>query len=153
MCEVIQNHHAAFLEAYSEDIVLPKYHYSMHIPFIFQARQMNISCFVTERKHKQAKRMVAGLFGNFEATLTRAMVSQQVEECQHNEALFQPSDLRTPTEVPWALPQFRSIVPSVKHVSASSSAVLEIGAVSSKSVIMFSSSGPLVVGQVLGFLA
>ena len=65
----IEAHHTLFCELYGAELAFPKFHYTMHLPQVFQAAQTNISSFVVERKHRCAKRIANRVFCNFEHTL------------------------------------------------------------------------------------
>ena len=51
----IRAHCEEFLKAHSEDAVIPKFHYALHLPGMLHRHQRLVSCCCHERKHKQIK--------------------------------------------------------------------------------------------------
>lgn len=57
--QAIQGHLNAFRNAHGEDNLVPKFHYSMHLPMLLRAHGLLISCWCHERKHKSLRRWAA----------------------------------------------------------------------------------------------
>ena len=75
---VVCDHHQAYLRAYTTDDVKPKWHHALHVHE--QARHLNkiLSCFVTERKHKEVKSIGTWAFNKYEQTVLKGMLRKQV---------------------------------------------------------------------------
>ena len=54
----LREHHEMYVELYA-DCIKPKLHYLRHIPDVFEDFGTALSCFSTERKHKESKKIVA----------------------------------------------------------------------------------------------
>ena len=52
----IHKHMRLFIDAYGRDACLPKHHYALHLPEIFQRRGTLLSTFTNERRHRVVKR-------------------------------------------------------------------------------------------------
>ena len=67
---LILQHQDLFVKLYPTE-AKPKVHYLLHIPGCLSRFQVNLSCFVTERKHKIGKHIAAYCFRNFQITILR----------------------------------------------------------------------------------
>ena len=67
-------------QAYSENILVPKWHTALHIPFQIQRRGRVWATFVQERKHKAFKRYATSItnLGRFEMSVTLDLVNAQL---------------------------------------------------------------------------
>jgi len=148
---IVEEHHRLFVLAYGRDCVIPKYHYVMHIPEVLGKLQINMSCFVTERKHRMTKALAAHTFGNFELALTRGLVAKQAEGMVADVNLFEPTYLQKAVDGGWALPHFQSVLPSATAVHTASAIVLEIGSVKRNDFVYLRSEGASMVGSILRF--
>ena len=68
--QLILQHHDLFVRLYPEE-AKPKVHLLLHVPTLIARFGINLSCFVTERKHKQSKGMGAFCFNNMVETMLR----------------------------------------------------------------------------------
>ena len=71
----LQAHHGMFMRLY-EDCAKPKLHYAKHIPDML-AKGVNLSCFSTERKHREVKRIAHHTFVN----ISTHVVSRLLNDC------------------------------------------------------------------------
>ena len=75
---VVEEHHRVYLTAYGGEDVKPKWHHALHVHE--QALHLNkiLSCFVTERKHKDVKKSGTWAFNRYEQTVLKSMLFKQV---------------------------------------------------------------------------
>ena len=67
---LIVRHHRLFVRLYPLE-AKPKVHYLLHIPGCLHRFKVNLSCFVTERRHKVGKAVAAYSFKNYQLTVLR----------------------------------------------------------------------------------
>ena len=79
LADLVHAHAALYAELY-KDLVRPKCHYLLHLASQLQHLQVNVSCFVTERKHREVKRLAATTFSHFEASLCANHLNEQIEK-------------------------------------------------------------------------
>ena len=68
--QLILQHHDLFVRLYPEE-AKPKVHLLLHVPDLIARFGVNLSCFVTERKHKQSKNLRAFCFHKMVETMLR----------------------------------------------------------------------------------
>ena len=96
--KLILEHHDLFVKLYP-DGAKPKCHLLLHIPELFARFLVNLSCFVTERKHKQSKFWGAFCYNKMCHTMLRKNLKKHFEhfaslESVQNVALLPPGGLR-----------------------------------------------------------
>ena len=79
LADLVHAHAALYAELY-KDLVRPKCHYLLHLASQLQHLQVNVRCFVTERKHREVKRLAATTFSHFEASLCANHLNEQIEK-------------------------------------------------------------------------
>ena len=79
--QLILEHHALFVRLYP-DGAKPKVHFLLHIPLLFDRFKANLSCFVTERKHKQSKRYGAFCVNMMCDTMLRKSLQEHFTQFQ-----------------------------------------------------------------------
>ena len=87
-------HSQAFLKAHGEDAVIPKFHYSLHLPGMLHQHQRLISCFCHERKHKQIKAIADNLHkvtNTFEYTVMMDVLGKSFLNLQEYTIWTKPS--------------------------------------------------------------
>ena len=77
--EAIVRHHGLFLTAYGSDPIVPKHHYTFHLP-----DQDSIDCFTCERKHIGVKELAEHVRNttNYEASVLGKVLLQQEQRLQ-----------------------------------------------------------------------
>ena len=87
-------HSQAFLKVHSEDAVIPKFHYSLHLPGMLHQHQRLVSCFCHERKHKQIKMIANNLHKvtkTFEFTVMEDVLGRSFLSLQEHKFWTKPS--------------------------------------------------------------
>ena len=74
---LISEHHDAYTRLYSRLAIKPKWHHMIHLPEQVSSLGKALSCFVTERKHKQVKAAATWTFKNYEHTVLRSLLHHQ----------------------------------------------------------------------------
>ncbi len=87
----LRAHHILFCQMFSEH-VRPKLQYMTHLAQCFQEQRCNVSCFVTERKHRSLKETAARSFGNCASSVLSREIFSHMEHMQ-DERSFVPSYL------------------------------------------------------------
>ena len=75
---LVERHAVLYAEIYAET-VRPQFHYLLHVAPQLLRPQVNLSCFVTERTHREIKRAAQHIFANFEESLCNQQLNRQVE--------------------------------------------------------------------------
>ena len=88
LVDMIKAHHELFINIYGEDQLKPKWHQLHHIVDSFTVIGKCLSCFVTERKHKQIKKSAVNVFRNFEHTTLLDSLNNQVQQFADGNDLF-----------------------------------------------------------------
>ena len=148
--DLIQQHALLFRQLYP-DAVRPKLHYMLHIPATLQRLGVNVSCFVTERKHRETRRAAASIFRHFEKTLTLNGLNRHVQQLQ-DPLMFQPTRLDKPTRAEWALPCLQDIMPEAVEARSATRAQHTCGLICRGDVALVQRGENAHVGQVLVFL-
>ena len=86
---VIKLHREAFIAVYGEDELKPKSHQMFHVPDQIVHLGKCLSCFVTERKHKEVKKIAVNVFRHFESTTLKNMLNNQVQYMVSGHDLFE----------------------------------------------------------------
>ena len=94
---LIAEHHLMFEQLYPE-LVKVKYHHMGHLPDDLLHIGKLISCFCTERKHKDVKMMVLHVFRNVEHTTTVDFVNYFVQGCIKGRIRFDSRCMINPRE-------------------------------------------------------
>eukprot|EP00435_Cladocopium_sp_Y103_P053176 s772_g17.t1 len=93
LARTIIRHLQTFKNGYGEDQLVPKFHYSMHLPKLLELHGLLLSCWTHERKHKSLKRWADQLHNSgswFEASVLR----ETTHSCINTLKDFQPSACR-----------------------------------------------------------
>ena len=76
------------LQAYGEQVWVPKFHYLQHLPEMLNRHKRLIGCFVHERKHRIAKRFLEnmGTIGQgFEVSILKDVLHCNLHDLQHKD--------------------------------------------------------------------
>jgi hypothetical protein len=95
--KLIQDHHAAFVRLYPEK-AKPKIHHLHHVPADMEWLGKLISCFVTERKHREIKRGALHVFRDSEHVVIADVLNAQCEQMSEGHDLFDEIVLLRPSE-------------------------------------------------------
>ena len=79
--QLILQHHDLFVRLYPEE-AKPKVHLLLHVPDLIARFGVNLSCFVTERKHKQSKSLGAFCFNKMVETMLRTTLRNHFQHFQ-----------------------------------------------------------------------
>lgn len=95
---LLETHHAQFTNIYGGNLCKPKHHHSHHL--VDHARYLKklITCWVTERKHKETKRVGLHVFRNYEHVVLRDLLNLQCNQLAEAD-LFEPEFLSNPQVV------------------------------------------------------
>lgn len=74
---LISAHHDAYVSLYPKLAIKPKWHHMMHLPEQVGSLGKALSCFVTERKHKQVKAAATWTYKYYEHTVLRNLLHHQ----------------------------------------------------------------------------
>ena len=141
--EAVDEHAVLFVRLY-HSMVKIKFHHLMHLPEDLRRIGHILSCFVTERKHRDWKAVTLFAFRNFEAQTVRDFVNYMVEEFVSGRFKFKEFFLRKPK---------RSIIDG-ETLNFSQAAVLMVGEVRSKDIVCWRDNrGEMAVGEVKHFFA
>lgn len=77
LAQLVQQHHDLFVSLYEEE-AKPKLHFMLHIPRLFAWFKKNLSCFVTERKHRQSKKWGAFCYNLMCDTMLRKTLREHL---------------------------------------------------------------------------
>lgn len=147
---MIEDHHSLFVALYPGS-VRPKLHYLLHIPDVFRRLRANVSCFVTERKHRVAKGLAAHTFRHFERTMTIDILNHHVHEFLSGERLVD-GRLENPKAFPEALNLFAGLVPGALEVHAATRASFATcGLACRGDIAQLAGAHGLEVGELQGF--
>jgi hypothetical protein len=127
--------HAKFVELY--DHYKPKLHHMHHILDSMWWLGKCLSCFVTERRHKEVKDSSVNVYRYMEHTVVIDVVNKHCEQIASGHDLFEPAFLVEPRECKLQL-DYRT----------SNKAVLECGGVCKKDIIWFHD---MTCGEVIAF--
>ena len=138
---LISAHHRSFMTAYGTDYLKPKSHHMKHVVdgAVFVGKCL--SCFVTERKHREIKKSAINVFRNFEATTLRDVLNEQVQYMSSGHDLFRPEFLAN-VKLQWMDTAHGPITYST------GSAIIHVGEVFTSDII-FMTSGEVL--EVVGF--
>ena len=149
---VIAQHSNLFQELYPQ-AVRPKLHYLAHIPAILSRLQVNLSCYVTERKHRESKRAAAGIFRHFERSLIANRLNRMVQAMQ-DASCFKPCRLVNPRKADWALLEIQKTLPAAREAFASAKAKHpECGWLCRGDFVQVHIDSGLTVGSILSFFS
>ena len=107
LAQSILRHLQAFKNAYGEDHLVPKFHYSMHLPRLLHVHGLLISCWVHERKHKCLKRW-ADQMHNSGKWYEASVLQETTHSCINSLKDFQPSACRLVRPKPAASVKLKS---------------------------------------------
>ena len=88
LVDMINSHHELFIQIYGADQLKPKWHQLHHIADSFAVLGKCLSCFVTERKHREIKKSAVKVFRNFEHTTLLDSLNHQVQQFTEGNDLF-----------------------------------------------------------------
>ena len=83
LLELIMKHTCYYKSAYGEDSMIPKFHFSLHLPSMLRAHGLLVACFVHERKHKEVKRVANNMSntqGWFESNILESVVQMHLQD-------------------------------------------------------------------------
>ncbi len=97
---LIEAHREALVILYGhiQGSVKPKFHHLQHVPQNIRFLKKSLSCFTTERKHRETMSRALNAFRNVEHTVVHDMVSMQVQTFMDRESLFKEEFLRDPRD-------------------------------------------------------
>jgi hypothetical protein len=130
LAKLVRDHAVLWKHLYKDFGIKPKWHHLLHIPH--DGRKVNkiLSCFVTERKHKDTKSAATWVFRYIEHTVTANMVNRQCERMIEADAIF--AKMRLEKSSPHE---------HVKGLVVSHHAVLHCGTVKTSDVVYIDSRG------------
>ena len=76
-------HTCYYKSAYGEDSMIPKFHFSLHLPSMLRAHGLLVACFVHERKHKEVKRVANNMSntqGWFESNILESVIQMHLQD-------------------------------------------------------------------------
>ena len=117
-----------------------KFHHMYHLHDSVVRFRRVLSCFPTERKHRETKKAALHVFRNMEATVIKDIVNRTCENYSGDDSLFQQSYLVTPQN---------KDVHGVM-LKASRHAIVQCGSIKAGDIV-FLSSNPVSLGQVESF--
>ena len=82
--QLVHEHHKQFCKLYPGSAKI-KVHILLHIPMLIARFGCNLSCFVTERKHRESKQIGAFAFKNWTLTMLRRCLLQHLDRSQESE--------------------------------------------------------------------
>ena len=94
--QAIQEHADLFIKIYGEDVIKPKFHQLLHIADDMLFLGEMISCFVTERKHKDLRECSKGVFNEIEHTVVHEFLNKTVQNYMSQSNNFLPQYLVNP---------------------------------------------------------
>jgi hypothetical protein len=92
--------HATLMAALYPAAVKIKFHHLIHLPQDLHRLRLSLSCFVTERKHKDLKQCVLHVFRHVEHTTTFNFVNYYAQEVLSGRFSFLEQSLIGPRELP-----------------------------------------------------
>ena len=96
--DLSDRHRRLFYKLY-HDLIKVKFHHAGHLPDDLRRLGKSLSCFPTERKHRDYKRIVLHVFRSVEHTVTRDYVNFVVQEFITGRFRFEPFWLDNPVDV------------------------------------------------------
>ena len=141
MHEMIVEHHRLYVELYPT-YIKPKWHHMLHLQDHGRDSGKILSCFVTERKHKKVKAAATWNFRNFEHSVIRTLVFQQIDVIVQ-ENLFKVAYLENP----------HAFVANGVQVIRATHATLRCGQVKADDVIACRTSTGRFVAKVMCFFS
>jgi len=90
---LIRSHQEAFVIAYGSEMLKPKAHQMHHVVDHIEYLGKCLSCFVTERKHREVKKSAINVFRHVESTTLRDMLNSQYQYMSSGHDLFTPQFL------------------------------------------------------------
>ena len=127
----ITKHCRAFIQAHGIDLVIPKFHYAMHLPLMARSKQL-VCCFTHERKHRHIKQIADNIKNPgtwFEDCVFKDAWGRTVLAMQEDSVLMEPH-LISPKAAPLELLQHLAAefgYNRAEHAQAASVAQLESG--------------------------
>jgi hypothetical protein len=95
---LIRTHHKLFVQLYKR-YLKPKQHHLHHVVDVAHLIGKILSCFVTERKHKDVKKYAMHCFRHFEHSVTRDVLQEQCVQMCNGDDIFQERFLHNPTMI------------------------------------------------------
>lgn len=134
--DTIKEHHELYIELYGLDETKPKLHYVMHLPDL-QRLGINLSCFVTERKHRLCKAVGARTFAHFESVLLQDVLLANLGSYFSGQGLeLEELEKNTPLGDEDLFEAFRVNYPGTSSVFVSTSATLAFGTVKRRDLVL-----------------
>lgn len=134
--QLVDDHHALFQKLYAQHVKV-KFHHLMHLPEDLYRLGSVVSCFVTERKHRDWKRMSLYAFSNVELQSTVDFVNYSVQELVSGRFRYDAHYLLNPSDY--------------RDMQYSSSAMCGAGHVQKGDVIVLITEFGKIIGEVLRF--
>ena len=148
----IEKHHELYVACYGKAACQPKFHYAMHLPDVLDRFGVNMSCFVTERKHRLSKCVAARTFNLFEQVLLTDYLFHYLRDFLEEAPLAVESMGKTlPVRDSAIIDGFAELFSEVLSVEAGASAILAVGSVKRKDVVLLQVDEGWHVGEVTGF--
>ena len=93
---LIEDHHTTWKKLYGTWGIKSKWHQLMHLPLDALRVGKMLSCFVTERKHKDTKSAAMWVFRNMEHTVAATIVNRTSASMIAADAFYSPASLVDP---------------------------------------------------------
>ena len=156
---LVLEHHKLFVRLYPS-AAKPKVHYLLHIPGCLHRFGVNLSCFVTERRHKVGKKIASFSFRNFQHTILRRSLRDLFRSVQDRSLLRPNRILGAAKPVPDAtLDRLRGAGiwteahrETAETVVSNSASLLHVGEIHKGDVFLAKHLGHFVVGIATRFL-
>ena len=97
LASLLKAHGEMFTTLYPS-AVKPKFHHALHIPENMAYLGKLLSCFVTERKHRTTKRSALFVFRHIDNTVSKDILSRQIQAFKGDESLFKKEYIVNPSE-------------------------------------------------------
>ena len=148
----IEKHHELYVAIYGKEACQPKFHYTMHLPDVLERFKVNLSCFVTERKHRLSKSVASRTFNLFEQVLLTDYLMRYLQDFREATPLALES-MTTDIGLKDAsiTEGFAELFPKMVSVSAGVSANLAVGRVKRKDLVFLEVDDGFHVGEVACF--
>ena len=140
--KLVDEHHVIFQKIYAQNIKV-KFHHLLHLPEDLRRVGSVVSCFVTERKHRDWKRTSLYAFRNVEQQSTIDFVNYSIQEMVTGRFQFVEQYLAEPETL---------VVDGLK-IEVATTAYLRAGEVRHRDVVIAGTADSTVVGEILRFFS
>lgn len=148
----VEQHHRKFVRVYGGECCTPKFHYMLHLADVLERLQINVSCFVTERKHRLSKAIASRLFDKFEAVLLSDFIHHTCKQFASETSLqLESVEKDLPLKDKNLVHAFKERFPTMTAVFASSAATLVVGRVQRNDMVLLQMEAAFYIGKATGF--